>query len=113
MSRNMQAIQPTATAVRGWPSMAAASAGICRSSRALGRASAGTTPVLSLVPPDPAVNDAQQPEPREFTAVARLEGQIVITISPRGKGQPITLTLPVTASLPQAGGGIPAGTAEE
>jgi hypothetical protein len=114
MSRNLQAVQPTPAAGRGWPSMAAASAGICRSSRALGRTSAGTSTVLSLVMADSVVDDVLDAEaPREFTAVARLEGQIVITVSPIGRGEPITLTLPVTASLPSAGRGIPAGTAEE
>lgn len=114
MSRNMQAVGPTAAIASGWPSMAVASAGIRRSSRALGRASAGTSTVLNLVPTDSATEDAQQVEdPREFTAVARLEGQIVITVYPKGKGQPITLTLPVTASLPRAGRDILAGTVEE
>jgi hypothetical protein len=114
MSRNMQAVQPTAAAARGWPSMAAASAGIRRSSRALGRAGDRTSTVLSLVVTDSAVDDVQHIEaPREFTAVARLEGQIVITVSPLGGGEPITLTLPVTATLPPARGNIPAGTFEE
>jgi hypothetical protein len=113
MTRNMQAVRPKAPAARDWPSMAAASAGIRRSSRALGRTSVGTSAVLSLVMPDSALDDLQQIEaPREFTAVARLEGRIVITVSPTGGGRPITLTLPVSASLPRADG-IPAGTLDE
>jgi hypothetical protein len=114
MSRNMQAVGPTAAIARGWPSMAVASAGIRRSSRALGRASTGTSTVLNLVTPDSATEDDQQVEdPGEFTAVARLEGEIVITIYPRGQGQPTTLSLPVSASLPRGGRDILAGTFEE
>jgi hypothetical protein len=115
MSRNMQAGQATALVPRDWPSMAAASATICRSSRANGRAGAANYAVLSLVTPEPLDADVQRPEtPTEFTAIARLEGQIVVTLLPRGTGgEPITLTIPVTAKVAGPKGLIPAGPAEE
>ena len=114
MSRKMQAGQATAVP-RDWPSMAAASATIRRSSRAIGRPEPGNYAVLSVVTPEPLDASAQELEaPTEFTAIARLEGQIVVTLSPRGTGgEPITLTIPVTAKVAGPKGLIPAGPAEE
>lgn len=115
MSRNMQASRATALVPGDWPSMAAASATIRRSSRPIGRAGARNYAVLSLVTPEPLDADVQRLETRtEFTAIARLEGQIVVTLSPRGiGGEPITLTIPVAAKVAGPKGLIPAGPAEE
>ena len=114
MSRNMQASQTAALVPRDWPSMAAASATICRSSRATGRARVGNYAVLSLVTPEPAGDIEARESPTEFTAIARLEGQIVVTLTPKGmNGEPMRLTIPLTANVAGAEGLIPAGPAEE
>jgi hypothetical protein len=115
MSRNMQARQATALVPRDWPSMAAASATICRSSRANGRAGAANYAVLSLVTPEPLDADVPRLEARtEYTAVAQLEGQIVVTLTPKGTtGEPMTLTIPLMATVAGAEGLTPAGPAEE
>lgn len=115
MSRSMQAAQPTPLIPRAWPSMAAASARICRSSRVQGGAGAGTPPVLSLVTPVPLDVDAYALGlAREFTADARLEGQVIVTLSPKtGNGEPITLTIPVRTTVAGANRLVAAGAAEE
>jgi hypothetical protein len=72
-------------------------------------------PVLSLVTPMPLEVDAYALGAAEgFTASARLEGQVVVTLSPRrGNVEPITLTIPVRAAIAGADRLIAAGAAEE
>lgn len=114
MSRNMQASRATELPPRDWPSMAAASATIRRSSHAIGRAGAGNYAVLSLVTPAPVEDAGGLEAQQEFTAVAHLEGQIVVTLTPKGlTSEPLTLTIPLTAKVAGAQGLIPAGPAEE
>lgn len=115
MSRSMQAAQPTALVPRGWPSMAAASARICRSSHAFAPAGRDTPAVLSLVAPVSLESDAYAVSPTEELAIeARLEGQIVVTLASKdGKGEPAMFTIPLKATIAGAPRLVAAGAAEE
>jgi hypothetical protein len=91
---------------RGWPSVASASAEICLSPRSrIGRAKPGIPAVLGLVPP--VTSDDTVAE--EFTATARLEGRVVVTIVPESpNGEAVTIIIPLTGSSLSAKSSIPA-----
>jgi hypothetical protein len=114
MSRNMQARQAPVLVPRAWPSMAAASAGISRSSRTpLGRAGAGTA-VLSLITPEPVEAREHEVGAKAFVANARLEGQLVVTLTqPGSTAEPITLRIPLEVTIAEAERLVSAGSVEE
>jgi hypothetical protein len=69
---------------------------------------------LSLISPEPAVPSAGEPDAEGFVARARLEGHIVVTLTPKGgTGKPVTLTIPLEATIGTGGGLISAGFVEE
>ena len=96
---------------RGWPSVASASAEICLSPRSrIGRAKPDIPAVLGLAPPVPSDDAvAEDGVAEEFTATARLEGRVVVTIVPESpNGEAVTIIIPLTGSSLSAKSSIPA-----
>lgn len=95
---------------RGWPSLASASAEICMSPGSrIGRARSENAAVLGLVPPvfvEDAFDEADVTE--EFTATARLEGRVVVTLLPESPtGEAITIVIPFSGGSFSCKGSIP------
>jgi hypothetical protein len=75
----------------------------------IGRARAGNPAVLGLVPPVFADDAVEEPDAtEEFTATARLEGRVVVTLLPESPtGEAITIVIPCSGGSFSCKGSIP------